>query len=83
VRTHLRHPVVDKLNRYVDKLFEMTADRLAPKVAERIAPRLEAQIAALEVLTDADALDDLRIGSAEDDEDLIDYDEIRREVGLA
>ena len=70
--------VVGRLSRYLDRILDGAADRLAPRVAERLEARIDAT---LEILTDEEALDDLR--AAQEDDALRDYDEIRREVGLA
>lgn len=62
------------------------AERVAGKVTERMGSlmaEMDARIATLEVLTDEEALDDLRASSRDSDSDLRDYDEIRREAGLA
>ena len=71
-------PVAGRLSRYLDRIMDGAADRLAPRVAERLDARIDAT---LEILTDEGALDDLR--AASDDPTLRDYDEIRREAGLA
>jgi hypothetical protein len=71
------------MSRYLDRLFDRAADRVADKVAVRIADELEARIATLEVLADEEALDDLAVSAEDSDSELRDYDEIRREVGLA
>jgi hypothetical protein len=68
--------------RVKDRVAERVADRVADKVVGRIAD-FDARIATLEVLEDEEALDDLRASSEESDADLRDYDEIRRDVGLA
>jgi hypothetical protein len=69
---------VARMSRYLESLFDRAADR----VADRLAERLDTRIATLEVLADAEALDDLR--AAHDAEgDLTDYDEIRRAADLA
>jgi hypothetical protein len=89
--------VVERLSGYLDRLFagaeratERMKDRMADRVAERVTDKvvariadLDARIATLEVLGDEEALDDLRAASEDSAEDLGDYDEIRREVGLA
>jgi hypothetical protein len=82
VQTRSPHAhVVTRLNRYLDRLLDKTAERLAPRVADRL--ELDARIATLEVLTDEEALDDLRAASEDSEQDLRDYSEIRREAGLA
>lgn len=82
VQTRAPHAaVVGRLNRYLDRLLDKTAERLAPRVADQLD--LDSRIATLEVLTDEEALDDLRAAQEDSQEDLKDYDEIRREVGLA
>ena len=59
-------------------------ERLLGDASERIKDRvLDARIATLEVLADEEALDDLSTSSRDPESDLRDYDEIRREVGLA
>jgi hypothetical protein len=89
--------VVGRLSGYLDKLFsgaekvsERMKDRVAERVADRVAPKvaarlteLEAYIATMEVLVDDEALDDLRASSRDSDSELRDYDDLRREVGLA
>jgi hypothetical protein len=89
--------IVGRLSGYLDKLFsgaekvsERMKDRVAERVADRVAPKvaarlteLETYIATMEILVDDEALEDLRAASAESDSELRDYNEIRREVGLA
>lgn len=75
--------VIDRLNRYVDRLLDRTAERLAPRVANRITDDFESRIATLETLTDAEVMDDLRVASGTPAHELIDYEDIRREAGLA
>ena len=65
---------------------ERVAERVVSKVTERMGSlmaEMDARIATLEVLTDEDALGDLRASSRDSYTDLRDYDEIRREAGLA
>jgi hypothetical protein len=83
VPTPSTHGIVDRLNRYLDRLLDKTAERLAPRVADRVAEDLDARIATLEVLTDPEAMDDLRAATEASDDELVDYDVVRREVGLA
>jgi hypothetical protein len=83
VQTSSTNPVVERLNRYVDKLLDKTAERLAPRVVDRIADQLDTRIATLEVLLDPEALEDLRDADETPDDALIDYEDVRREVGLA
>jgi hypothetical protein len=82
------------MTRYLERLFSDTSERVQDRMAERVADKLtervwslmaemDARIATLEVLGDEEALDDLRASSRDSDSDLRDYDEIRREVGLA
>jgi hypothetical protein len=89
--------VVGRLSSYLDKLFsgaekvsERMKDRVAERVADRVAPKvaarlseLDAYIATMEILVDDEAVDDLRTSSGESASELRDYDDIRREVGLA
>jgi hypothetical protein len=70
--------VTGRLSRYLDRIMDGAAARIAPRVAERLDIRIDAT---LEALSDEEALDDLR-ASLEDDS-LKDYDEIRRDAGLA
>lgn len=89
--------LIEVLSNYLEKLFagagrasehvkdrvaERMADRIADKVVDRIAD-LDARVATLEILDDEEALDDLRVSLNESDSDLRDYDEIRRDSGLA
>ena len=86
--------VIERMSGYLERLFSGTSERLKDRVAERMADRvtekvvariadMDARIATLEVLADEEALDDLRASSGDSESDLRDYDEIRREVGLA
>lgn len=85
---------VDRMTRYLERIFSDTSARLTGRMADRVADRvaekmtgliadMDARIATLEVLADEEALDDLRASSRDSDSDLRDYDEIRREAGLA
>lgn len=65
-----------------DRVAERMADRVADKVVDRIAD-LDARVATLEILDDEEALADLRASQNESESDLRDYDEIRRDSGLA
>jgi len=87
------HEIAPRLSGYLDKLFSGATERMKDRVADRVANRvtdkvvsriadLDARIATLEILSDEEALDDLRAAS-EDSDDLRDYDVIRREAGLA
>lgn len=86
--------VIERLSNYLERLLGDASERLKDRVAERVADRVtekvvarmaevDARIATLEVLADEEALADLSASSQDPDSDLRDYDEIRREVGLA
>jgi hypothetical protein len=86
--------VIGRLSNYLERLFGDASERWKDRVAERMADRvtekvvarmaeMDARIATLEILADEEALDDLNASSRDSDSDLRDYDEIRREVGLA
>ena len=88
------HEIVERLSGYLDRLLagphratervkDRVAERLANRVEVKVAARLDSRIATLEVLLDEEALDDLRASSQDSDTDLRDYEEIRREAGLA
>lgn len=85
---------IERLSSYLERLLGDASERIKDRVAERVADRvtekvvarmaeLDARIATLEVLADEEALDDLSTSSRDPESDLRDYDEIRREVGLA
>ncbi len=79
------------MNRYVDSLLDRTAQKLAPRIAdqvrEQVIPQIreeyESWLATIETMTDSELASDLRMADAEGDEDAQDYEEIRRELGLA
>jgi hypothetical protein len=79
------------LNRYLDNLLDRVADRLAPRIEDRVrdevVPRIQAEyeswLATIDVMADVELVEDLRVADAQGDEDAQDYEEIRRELGLA
>jgi hypothetical protein len=75
------------LNRYLDSLLDRAAQKLAPRVADQLVPQMreeyESWLATIETMTDPQLVSDLREADSEGDEDSQDYEEIRRELGLA
>lgn len=75
------------MNRYLDSLLDRAAQKIAPRVADKLVPQMreeyESWLATIETMTDPELVADLREAASEADEDSQDYEEIRRELGLA
>jgi hypothetical protein len=80
---HHSSGIHERLSSYIDRLLVGVADRIAERVADRLATDYKAQLEAVEVLRDDEAVEDLRRASQEPDEDAQPYEDVRRELGLA
>jgi hypothetical protein len=84
-----RDEVVERVRALLDVWVSKTAGYLAVKAANRadlrVVPEDEYQaiLHTLDVLKDDQAMEDIRRAAAEPDDEAVDYDELRRQRGLA